>query len=65
MGTDSWSGVFWIRFRDADGKLHREKIGRKGDAIDLLNKRRNERRVGKKMPENLRTAPVKFSEIGD
>ena len=59
------SGVFWVRFRDSDGKLHREKIGRKGDAIDLLNKRRNERRVGIKMPDNLRTAPVKFSEIGD
>ena len=51
------SGVWWIRFRDSNGKLHREKVGRKSDAEALLNKRRNERRVGKKMPENIRTAP--------
>lgn len=59
------SGVWWIRFRDADGKLHRENVGRKSDAEALLNKRRNERRVGKKMPENVRTAPVKFVELAD
>ena len=59
------SGVWWIRFRDTDGKLHREKVGRKSDAEALLNKRRNERRVGKKMPENVRTAPVKFTELAD
>ena len=43
------SNVWWIRYRDASGKLRREKVGRKGDAIDLLNKRRNDRRVGVKM----------------
>jgi site-specific recombinase XerD len=59
------SGIWWIRYRDADGKLHREKVGRKSDATDLLNKRRNERRVGVKMPENLRAAPIRFSEIAD
>ncbi len=62
---DPGSGVWWIRYRDGDGKLHREKIGRKSDALAFLNKRRNERRVGVKMPENLRTAPIKFSEIAD
>lgn len=59
------SGVWWIRFRDADGKLHREKVGRKSDAEALLIKRRNERRVGMKMPENIRTAPVKFAELAN
>lgn len=59
------SGVWWIRFRDTDGKLHREKVGRKSDAESLLNKRRNERRVGKKMPDNIRTAPVKFAELAN
>jgi integrase len=59
------SGIWWIRYRDHDGKLHREKVGRKSDAIDLLNKRRNDRRVGAKMPENLRAAPVRFGEIAD
>jgi len=59
------SGIWWIRYRGGDGKLHREKVGRKGDAKDLLNKRRNERRVGIKMPENLRTVPIRFGEIAD
>jgi len=40
-------------------------VGRKSDAIDLLNKRRNDRRVGVKMPENIRAAPIKFGEIAD
>ncbi len=59
------SGVWWIRFRDSDGKLHREKVGRKSDAEALLDKRRNERRVGKKMPENIRTAPIKFDKLAN
>jgi site-specific recombinase XerD len=59
------SGVWWIRYRDADGKLHREKVGRKSDAEALLNKRRNDCRVGKKMPENIRTAPIKFDKLAN
>ena len=62
---ETGSGIWWIRFRDADGKLHREKVGRKSDAEALLNKRRNERRVGKKMPENIRTAPIKFEKLAN
>lgn len=57
------SGVWWVRYRDADGKLHREKVGRKSDAEALLDKRRNDRRVGKKLPENIRTAPIKFDKL--
>ena len=59
------SGVWWIRFRDSDGKLHREKVGRKSDAQALLDKRRNDRRAGKKMPENVRTAPIKFEKLAN
>ena len=40
-------------------------MGRKSDAVSLLKKRRNERRVGFKMPENIRAAPIKFGEIAD
>jgi hypothetical protein len=32
------SGVWWIRFR-AEGKLKREKVGRKSDAIALYQQR--------------------------
>ncbi len=59
------SGVWWARYRDTDGKLHREKVGRRSDAEALLGKRRNERRTGKKMPENIRAAPIKFAELAD
>ena len=43
----------------------REKVGRKSDAVDLLNKRRNERRVGVKMPDNLRNAGLRFGILAD
>ncbi len=59
------SGVWWIRYRDADHILRREKVGRKSDAVALLEKRRNERRVGTKMPENIRAIPIKFKEIAE
>jgi len=32
----SGSNVWWVRYRDAGGKLRREKVGRKSDAIDLF-----------------------------
>jgi hypothetical protein len=51
---EAGSGVWWIRYRTREGKLKREKVGRKSDAIDLLNKRRNERRIGAKLPDSLR-----------
>ena len=35
------SGVWWILFY-ADGKRHREKVGRKSDAIKLYQKRKSE-----------------------
>jgi site-specific recombinase XerD len=59
------SDVWWVRYRDKGGKLHREKVGRKSDAITLLNKRRNEIRVGAKLPDNRRSAGIKFSALAD
>ena len=59
------SGIWWVRYRDAEGKLRREKVGRKSDAIALLEKRRGERRLGTKMPENIRVTPVRFKELAD
>jgi hypothetical protein len=38
------SGVWWIRFR-AEGKLKREKVGRKSDAIALYQQRKAELRA--------------------
>jgi site-specific recombinase XerD len=59
------SGVWWIRFRDSNGKLRREKVGRKSDAIDLFRKRTEERRTGVKLPKNLRAQGIKFSVLCD
>jgi len=59
------SGVYWIRYRDASGKLRREKVGRKGDAIDLFRKRTEDRRLSVKLPENMRSAGLKFKTLAD
>jgi integrase len=59
------SGVWWARYRDKSGKLHREKAGRKSDAIALLNKRRNEIRIGAKLSDNHRSDGIKFSVLAN
>ena len=58
------SGIWWIRYR-VEGKLKREKVGRKGDAIALYQQRKSETRAGAKLPSNLRNAGVKFRELAD
>ena len=56
------SGVWWIRYR-AEGKLKREKVGRKSDAIALYQQRKAELRAGVKLPSNLRAKGSTFLEI--
>lgn len=55
--------VWWICYFDADGRKRREKVGRKGDAIDLYRKRKMEALQGKKLPEKLRAPKVAFAEL--
>lgn len=50
------SGVWWIRYHDAQGRLRREKAGARGAAVKLYQKRKTEALQGKKLPENLRLA---------
>jgi len=57
------SGIWWIRYVDAQGRYRGEKAGPWGAADKLLTKRKNEALQGKKLPENLRCAPVIFREI--
>lgn len=57
------SGVWWIRYSDADGKLRREKAGRKSDASTLLAKRRTETLQRKKLPERFRSEAVTFADL--
>ena len=58
------SGVWWIRFR-VDGKLKREKVGRRGDAIALYQLRKSATRAGAKLPDNLRNTGVRFKELAN
>jgi site-specific recombinase XerD len=57
------SGVWWIRYFDAQGRFRREKAGTKSAAIELYRKRKTEALQGKKLPEKLRRATVTFAEI--
>ena len=47
------SGVWWTRYR-VNGKLKRERVGRKEDAISLYAIRKSNLICGAKMPANLR-----------
>jgi integrase len=57
------SGVWWIQYFDAEGRRRREIAGTRGNAIDLVGKRRNEKLTGKKLPEKLRRRKVRFEEL--
>ena len=41
------SGIWWIRYHDGDGHEHREKIGAKGLARRVYEKRKTEIRDGR------------------
>ena len=57
------SGGWWINFYFA-GKRHREKVGRRSDAIALYQKRKTDSRAGLKLPETLRvTRAVLFEDL--
>jgi integrase len=57
------SGIWWVRYTDAAGRLRREKAGARAAARDLYIKRKNDALIGRKLPEKLRRAPVLFREI--
>ncbi len=57
------SGIWWIRYVDAQGRYRREKAGTKTAATALYHKRKQEVLEGRKLPEKLRRALVSFREI--
>jgi site-specific recombinase XerD len=48
------SGIWWVRYADNFGRIHREKVGPKGLAKTVYQKRKVEVKEGKFFPENLR-----------
>jgi hypothetical protein len=57
------SGVWWIRYTDADGKLHREKVGPKGLARKVYEKRKTEVREQRFFPESVGKHEVQLSAV--
>lgn len=62
---DPGSGVWWIRYRDSEGKLRRKKVGGKKAAEMALNTARSKRQEGTALPSNLRNRGIKFKELAD
>lgn len=59
------SGVWHIQYFDADKQRHREKVGRRSDAIGLYKAREAEIRAGKKLPRNLQRGAITFKQLTD
>lgn len=59
------SGIWWVRYADASGRIRREKVGNKGAATKLYQKRKTEVLQGNKLPEQFRAKKVTFSELAD
>ncbi len=57
------SGMWWINYYDADGKRHREKVGRRSVAEQAYIQRRAEVREGKFAPP--RVKGLSFSDLAD
>jgi hypothetical protein len=56
------SGIWWIRFK-VDGVEHREKVGRRGDAMKSYALRKADVVSGVKLPANMKHKGVKFAVI--
>jgi integrase len=57
-GSDIW----WIRYH-ADGREHREKVGRRGDALKLYKLRKTDALRGVKLPANMKHKGLRFKVI--
>lgn len=57
------SGTWWVSYIDADGDRHREKAGRRTQAMDLVARRRMEVRDGRFIPPT-KGARLTFRELG-
>jgi site-specific recombinase XerD len=58
------SGIWWIRFFDAEHRLRRERVGTWAAARDLYFRRKNEAVEGRKLPK-LRRPTAMFAEIAE
>ena len=59
------SGIFWVRYVDAEGKYRRKKIGGPFQQRQVYHKRKQQALQGLKLPETLRSRSALFSQIAD
>jgi site-specific recombinase XerD len=62
---DPGSDVWWIRYADSNGRIRREKVGKKQRAIDLYTIRKTDALHGRKFPESMRASEKKFEELAN
>jgi len=48
------SGIWWIRYADEFGRMHREKVGMRSRAIEVYQQRKTEIRHGRFEPEDVK-----------
>lgn len=58
------SGIWWINYY-VKGKQHRERVGRKSDAIALYQKRKADSRRGVKLPELVPQKTITFGDLAN
>jgi integrase len=59
------SGIWWVRYADENGRIHREKVGPKGLAAKVYTKRKNEVQERRFFPERVGRRDVLVAEIID
>src|SRR5262245_53838079 len=59
------SGVWWTRYNDEHGREHREKVGPKGLALKVYQKRKTEIAERRFFPERLRRRDPRVDEFID
>src|SRR5215467_9303326 len=59
------SGIWWVRYVDENGRLHREKVGPKGLALKVYQKRKNEIQERRFFPERIRRKDVLLKDMID
>ena len=59
------SGIWWVRYADENGQEHREKVGPKGLAIKVYQKRKNEVQERRFFPERIRQREVLLRDMID
>jgi len=48
------SGVWWVRYTDQYGQLHREKVGLRSAALNVYQQRKTQIRQGRFEPEEVK-----------